>query len=146
MPPKKRRGLAQEVLRTHTTAHWIFVLKQHRTIANLLFALSAVMPTTAWCIWLNKCCKTAQDARTFCFWPFFNPLPTAWLIFTPKVSTGRSPIFILAIFRSSTTAWLVFTPKGSTGRSPICIGPLSGFCRPHGSFLPRKGAQDYGQF
>ena len=63
--------MAQEVLRTHTTAHWIFVLKQHRTIANLLFALSAVMPTTAWCIWLNKCFKTEQDYRQIfvcCFW------------------------------------------------------------------------------
>ena len=39
----------------------------------------------------------------------------------PKNSTGRSPIFILALLRSCTDRAAHFTPKNSTGRSPIFI-------------------------
>ena len=37
MPPKGEKRLAQEVLRTHTTAYWIVVLKQRRTFTTFCF-------------------------------------------------------------------------------------------------------------
>ncbi len=47
----------------------------------------------------------------------FGPLLTAWLIFTPKVSTGLSPLFIFDFFGPSPTARLIFTSKMRTGLS-----------------------------
>ncbi len=52
---KVQKRLAQEVLRTHTTAYLIVGLEQDRTLAIFWGASSVVMPTTASGIWLKKC-------------------------------------------------------------------------------------------
>ena len=68
MPPTPR--LAQEVLRTHTAAYSISVLKRHKTPVNLFLAFSAVPSTTASRFEPGMCFKTAQDPRHFVFGVF----------------------------------------------------------------------------
>ncbi len=65
---------------------------------------------------------------------------------TLENSTGRSPIFILALIRSCTDRAAHFTPKNSTGRSPICFWCFFGHVPTEWLKLPLNTAQDARNF
>ena len=67
-------------------------------------------------------------------YPAFPALPAQLHL---QNSTGRSPIFCLALFFGTCTDRMAhFTLKNSTGRSPIFFGLFSVMYRSNGSFYP----------